>query len=199
MPVRLPGRESRLAEPALGSMGELLAAMVPALDPHLQPPYALFGHSMGGLIAFEVARHGGATARPPACLFVSGCRAPHLMTRSVAVHALSDSEMVERMLRDFGLADSTSDDELELMRLMAPTLRADMRLVETYQVTGGSPIDSPIVALGGARDPQVTRAQLEAWQSHTVQPVVVRIFPGTHFFLREQEAEIVRFIAERVH
>ena len=111
---------------------------------------------------------------------------------------MPDDEMIRGMLRDFGEQQRTSEDEIELMRIMAPTLRADMKLIDMYQPTLQHRLSCPIVAIGGTDDPEVRLADLGGWQRHTSGEFKTRHFAGGHFFIREQEAAITRLIRQRL-
>lgn len=193
--VQLPGREARLAEPPFTRMRDLVAAIVPALRPHLDVPYAFFGHSMGAHVGFEVARALSAEGLPPRHLVVSGNRAPALPFPRPRIHHLPD----ERVLAEFARLGGTPSEVLAsppLMALLLPILRADLELCETYTFVPGPPLDCPITVLGGARDPDVPVAALEAWRAHARGPFRVRLFDGGHFFLQERKTDVLAALAD---
>lgn len=198
LPIKLPGREARIKEPAYECVQRLVGDLLPQLETQLQTPFAMFGHSMGALIAFELAKLLKQNmSREPSCLFVSACRPPH-SDLSSDLHTLSDDEMIRGMLRDFGEQQNTSEDEMALMRIMAPTLRADMKLIANYQPTTEYPLSCPIVAIGGTNDPEVRLADISGWQRHTDGEFKTRNFVGGHFFMREQEVAITKLIRARL-
>jgi len=183
--VQLPGREARLAEPPFRRMRDLVDALVPALAPHLDVPFAFFGHSMGAHVAFETARALRAEGREPAHLVVSGNRAPHLPFPRPRVHHLPD----ERILAEFQRLGGTPPEVLadwQLMAILLPVLRADLELCETYAFEPGPPLTCPITAFGGTHDPDVPPAALDAWRQHTTGHFVRRLVDGGHFFLQER-------------
>ena len=138
--VQLPGRENRLREPAFASMQRLVDALVPALTPTMDRPFALFGHSMGALVAYEVARALYATphAAQPLHLLVSGRRAPHLSDDEAPMRGLSDAQFVAEIGRRYGGIPAEVLRHQELLDLLLPSLRADIAAIETH-----TPVPSP--------------------------------------------------------
>jgi medium-chain acyl-[acyl-carrier-protein] hydrolase len=185
--VQLPGRENRFREPACTSMPRLIDALVPALAPALDRPYALFGHSMGALVAFEVAR--ALQTLPhvpqPLHLLVSGRRAPHLPESDAPMHALPADQFIAEIGRRYGGIPAEVLRERELLDLLLPGLRADMTAIETHVHIAKSPLACPVTAFGGDADPRATVTQLAAWQSHTLAASRVQTFPGGHFYLND--------------
>lgn len=190
--AQLPGRESRLREAPLRRIGPVVEALAEAVGPLTTRPYALFGHSMGALIAFELARalrRGGAPL--PVCLFVSGRRAPQLPDPEPPLHALADGPFVGAMVRRYNAIPRIILEDIELLRLFLPTLRADLELIETYRYADEAPFACPIVALGGQDDGRATAADLEAWRAHTTTEFRVRRLPGDHFYLQAERAALL--------
>jgi surfactin synthase thioesterase subunit len=185
--VQLPGRENRFREPACTSMQRLIDAVVPALAPALDRPYALFGHSMGALVAYEVAR--ALQSLPhlaqPAHLLVSGRRAPHLPELETPMHGLADDQFVDEIGRRYGGIPAEVLRERDLLDLLLPGLRADMTAIETHVHVAGPPLACPISAFGGDADPRATASQLAAWQGHTLAGHRVQTFPGGHFYFSD--------------
>lgn len=194
--VQLPGRESRMAEQPYRSLPELLPPLVQGLLPHLNRPFAFFGHSMGALIAFETARHLIRRQNlAPAYLLVSGHRAPQLPDPHPQIHRLPDADF----LQEIAALGGTPREVLahgELMGLMLPALRADFTLAETYRLTPGDPLDVPVSAYGGLADPEVSRADLAAWRAQTSSTFSVRMFPGDHFYLHTVRDRLLRSVAQ---
>lgn len=196
--VHLPGRESRITENAFTSVDALVPALVDRLTPHLDRPYALFGHSMGALIAFETARELRRRSLPsPARIFASAFRAPHLPDRFPNRHVLDDEAFVADLRKLAGTPDEVVADE-EMMALLLPTLRADVTLCETYVHRVDDPLDVPLTVCGGEDDARVSRDELEGWRRHTRAGMELRIFPGHHFFLKSHRAAVVAAIADRL-
>jgi medium-chain acyl-[acyl-carrier-protein] hydrolase len=197
--VQLPGRENRLAEPPFTRMPLLIGSLVHALDPYLQEkPYAFFGHSMGGFISFELARylykhyHTG-----PLKLFVAAQRAPQLPDREPPVHALPDKEFIEE-LRDLNGTPAEILQNAEVLEVTLPLLRADFAICETYQYIAGEPLLCPISAFGGLDDEKISRADLAAWRAQTRAPFTLRMFSGDHFFINNNQRELLQAISHEL-
>lgn len=193
--AQLPGRGPRIREAPISRIEPLVEALDQALRPS-PVPFVLFGHSMGGLVAFELCRRLRARgAPPPARLVISGRRAPELPDSFPPPGGLSDEYILDR-LRRYGGTPEDVLAEPELVALILPVFRADFSLLSTYRHTPAEPLDIPLTALGGTADEQVSPAQLEAWREHTRGPFSLRLFKGGHFFLHTAEAEVLRAVAE---
>jgi medium-chain acyl-[acyl-carrier-protein] hydrolase len=197
-PVQLPGREHRMREPALTSIPVIVEAAAEALAPHLDKPFAFFGHSMGALISFDLARtlrdrHGITPVR----LFVSGCRAPHLKRKRPPTYNLSEAEFVHE-LRSLNGTPRELLDSPDLMRLLLPLLRADFEASETYAYVPGAPLDCPIHAFGGTDDPEVDRREIREWCEQTVAEFSLKMFPGDHFFLHSARPLLLDALAQQL-
>lgn len=197
--IQLPGRESRLRDPAFTALSPLVHSLAQALLPALDLPFALTGHSMGALIAFELARllrreHG----LSPLHLFVSARRAPQLPSPDPPIHQLPQPAFVDSLLRRYNGIPQAILREPELMELFLPTLRADFAVIETYRYTADEPLDCPITAFGGLQDELVTRSELEGWQEQTRGAFDLYMLPGTHFFLQEQRPSMLRIMVEHL-
>lgn len=196
LPVHLPGRGNRFSERPLVRLDALVDQLADELGPFMDVPFALFGHSMGAMVAFELTRRLRELGRSlPESLLVAGRRAPHRPSDKRPLHALPEPEF-QKELR--GL-DGTPEEILqhpELMEVFAPILRADFELCETYAYRAGEPLDVPISAFGGLEDPDVRRDDLQAWQEHTRGPFRLRMFPGGHFFLNGARQQLVHALSE---
>jgi medium-chain acyl-[acyl-carrier-protein] hydrolase len=194
-PVQIPGRESRLREPAFAEPGPMVQAIADALDPSMNLPFVFFGHSMGAMIAFELARELRRRGRPqPLHLFVSGRRAPQLPAREEPIHALPDAEFIEKLRELNGTPEEVLQHE-ELMKLITPILRADFSVNETYEYAEEPPLDAGISAFGGLGDAEVTREDLEAWKESTRGRFRLRMLPGDHFFINSNSDLILESVA----
>lgn len=185
--IQLPGREQRFAEPCFGRLGPLLDELVPALTPFLDRRFALFGHSLGALVAFEVARRLGDV--PLVGLAASAFRAPHLPAERT-LSALPDGEFLAEIARLGGTPPELLGDP-ELMETMLPALRGDFVLAESYRHDPGARLAVPIVAMGGAADPWVGAEALGGWAAHTGTGFRLRLFRGGHFYLVEERGEVI--------
>ncbi|AUH38862.1 thioesterase II family protein [Streptomyces sp. CMB-StM0423] len=195
-PLELPGRGSRILEPPLTRLPQLSGALAEALAPHLDRPFAVFGHSMGGLLAFELTRTLRRCRRPlPAHLFVSAVAGPDAPRTRPPVHRASDADVVDELRALGGTPRELLEDE-ELMRLMLPTIRADFSALETYRYRPEPPLPVPLTVLGGTDDPLVPVPGLEGWHRQTDVDAAVRLLPGGHFFLHSAAAGVMAVIAE---
>jgi medium-chain acyl-[acyl-carrier-protein] hydrolase len=196
-PVQLPGRERRLAEPPHERVEPLAAELAGALRPLMDVPFAFFGHSMGAVIGYELARELRRTGGPaPAALLLSGRRAPQVPPREPPIHALPDAEFTAEIQR-LGGTPAEVLREPEIMEIFLPLLRADITLCErhTGEFRPGAPLDVPFFLYGGDADPDVTPGDVRAWGELTTAPAAVRIFPGDHFFLFADGAPFFRALA----
>lgn len=196
--LEIPGRGGRLSEPPFTRMELLVKAIAPALLPFLDRPFAFFGHSMGAVIAYELARllereHG----RPPGHLFVSGRRAPHLAEPRLHSYNLPDREFLEHLRHLNGTPEEVINNQ-ELMQLMLPVLRADFELIQTYAYAQGAPLTCPLSALGGLEDRDVKRECLEAWREHTTARFALALFPGDHFFLHGAQPLLLHCLSQEL-
>ena len=183
--VQLPGRGRRLMEKPFDRMPDLVEAVSKAILPHLDKPFAFFGHSLGAIISFEVSRRlKKEHRREPEHLFVSGSGAPQTSRSGRALHNLPDSKFIKG-LRELDGTPREILENTELMRLLLPTLRADFAVSETYVYEPAPPLDCPITAFGGLQDREVNRKRLESWRSQTRASFSLQMFAGDHFFLHD--------------
>lgn len=189
--VQLPGREGRLREPPFRSLSELADAAAAGLEPHLDRPYAFFGHSMGALVAFEVARRLRWVGRTgPRWLFASGRRGPRVPDRDPPIAHLPDAEFVAAIRRRYdGIPDQVLEHR-ELLELLLPGLRVDIAALETYVYRPGEPLDCPLTVFGGVAD-ATTREDLDAWRAETRGAFELEMLPGGHFFVQDARPQVV--------
>jgi medium-chain acyl-[acyl-carrier-protein] hydrolase len=195
-PVQLPGRERRLSEKPFERLDALVAALVEVLRPYLNEPYAFFGHSMGALISFELTRalrKTGFTAGPTR-LCVSAHRAPQLPNLLPIVYNLPDQQFIEELQRLKGTPKEVLQHP-ELLELLLPMVRADFAVCETYTYARQAPLTCPISAYGGLNDEEIPRASIAAWREQTRGPFNLSFFDGGHFFIKEQQAALLRTLA----
>ncbi|MFB3778468.1 MAG: alpha/beta fold hydrolase [Bryobacteraceae bacterium] len=190
-PARLPGRENRLAETPFRQMAPLVDAIGEALLPHLDRRFALFGHSMGAAVAFELARWLRRRGQPsPVALLVAGARAPRFRLGHVPPPEPSEEELLRELDRLEGVPADVRQNP-DLLRLVLPPLRTDTALYRSYVYSEEAPLDLPIRAYGGADDPNISREHLEAWARETTGDFSVRMFAGGHFFLHTNQTEFL--------
>jgi medium-chain acyl-[acyl-carrier-protein] hydrolase len=196
--VQLPGRENRLSEKPVASMKELVETAASGLLPYLDKPFVFFGHSMGALLCFELARFlYNHFHLCPNHLFVSGHKAPHLARTAEPIHMLPEPEFLAEVCKLNGMAREVVKSD-ELMQLILPILRADFTICETYAYEESGPIQCPITALGGLQDGLADVRSLAAWVEHTKGPFSVRIFPGDHFYIHTERAALLKAISRKI-
>lgn len=196
-PVQLPGREDRLLERPFSNLPSLLGALIPALLPYLDMPYALFGHSMGSLISFELARslQQMEYSHMPVCLFVSGHSAPQIPDPDPPTYHLPDPEFLEKLR----CLEGTPEELLrntEFLQLFLPLLRGDFALCDTYKYIHGKTLNCPISAFGGLQDPKVPHDGMSAWRVQTSGRFRLYFFEGRHFFLQTQQAALLQALSQ---
>lgn len=194
--VRLPGRESRLAEAPFERMTPLVEALADAIAPYLAQPFAFFGHSMGAAIAFELSRllrKRGQTL--PTVLIASAARAPQYRRNHVPPAAPEDQQLLDELRRLQGIPSEILDDPA-MMRAVLPVLKADAALYRNYVYAEDAPLPCPIRAYGGAADPNIRAEHLEAWAEQTTASFRMRLFLGGHFYLNECPDEVLGALEE---
>ncbi|GAA4781302.1 MULTISPECIES: thioesterase II family protein [Streptomyces] len=195
-PVELPGRGSRMAEPVMGEFGPLLDALLDGLRGELDAPYALFGHSFGALLAYELALRTERDGLPsPAALFVSGSRAPQVPLGRAAVAGSSDEELAGWLLRTGGLPRELLDHP-DFLREILRAVRADMAMAERYHVPEPLPVGCPLLALAGRDDEVSPPRAVAAWSSCTTAVHRTALVPGGHSYPRTHPRETVRAVRE---
>ncbi|GAA5078341.1 thioesterase II family protein [Streptomyces similanensis] len=194
--VQYPGRLERWRDPLMENLAELADVLTGELLPLTEGDFALFGHSLGTTVAFEVARRLQARGRTPVHLFASGRGAPSRHRREFATRP--DDRTLLQLMRGLGGTDPRVLEDEELMRLALPVLRADYTLLDSYRYVPGPPLDCPVTALNGKEDHKVTPADAEAWREHTTGSFDSLVFPGGHFYLVDQRAEVTGTITARL-
>jgi medium-chain acyl-[acyl-carrier-protein] hydrolase len=194
--IHLPGRDSNQREPLFYELSLLLEVLAPVIASYPDLPCAFFGHSMGALISFELARQLRRRQIPgPVHLTVCSYRAPHLKDPHAAIHEMPDVEFRAK-LSEFGGTPEAVLRDAELMELLTPVLRADLALCASYSYASEQPLDCSITAFGGNDDAKVSRDELSAWREHTAKSFSVKMFPGGHFFLQDAEVLFLRLLAQ---
>jgi surfactin synthase thioesterase subunit len=195
--VQYPGRQDRRGESCVDDLPTLVRLVLGELDGWLDRPIALFGHSMGATIAFELARlleHERGIA--VTWLFASGRRAPS-RPRAERVHLETDEGLVAE-LRQLSGTDGSLLDDGELLRMVLPATRADYRAVELYEYEPGPMLSCPVTVFVGDDDPKVTLDEAGAWREHTTGPFDLNVFNGGHFFITAHQHEVLTIIARQL-
>jgi len=193
--VQLPGRGSRLAEPKITCLLTLSRIVANALQQYLDKPFAFFGHSLGALLCFEVARSLRLENNlEPLHLFISAAHAPHCRKRDEPLSTLPKAELIEKLYMFNGAPPEALRNE-ELMDLLLPTIRADFELCETYEYHPEAPLRCPITIYGGIEDHEVESERLAAWSEMTTGQSSIRMFPGGHFYINTSRINFLRTFA----
>lgn len=192
--AQYPGHGDRIAEDCARDISELVEAAADALTPLTSRPVALFGHSLGAAVAYEVARLLERRGAEVAHLFLSGRPAPHRQ-RDDHVHQGGDEDLLDDVRR-LGGTDEEALRQPQLRSVLLPVLRADYQISETYRAVEGPPLRTPVTALLGDQDPEVNHAEATAWCDVTEGATAVRAFPGDHFYLVRHQAEVAETVCE---
>jgi medium-chain acyl-[acyl-carrier-protein] hydrolase len=196
--IQLPGRAARRPQPLVSKLTDLVEPIAEALAPFLNEPFAFFGHSMGALISFEVARCLRRQGRAlPWHMFVSGRSAPQLNREHAPLYNLPKDELLAKLQ---GLEGTPHEvlEHPELMDLMLPMLRADFSICDTYEYTEEAPLACPITAFGGLQDSDISRRKIEAWREQTSATFTLRMFSGNHFFIHSNETLLLNLLATQL-
>lgn len=197
-PVQFPGRGTRVAEPLFTRLPDLVSAAAAALLPYLDRPFAFFGHSLGALVSFELARYLRREHNlSPLHLIPSGHGAPHLPDPNPPLHQLPEPQFVHKLRELNGMTRDVLEN-VELMQLLLPIIRADFTICETYTYEPAPPLDCPILVCCGLQDHYVSRPELDAWQAQTTRGCSVRMFPGDHFYLNSARHLLVQVVAREL-
>lgn len=195
--IQLPGREYRVGSPAYTRIAPLEEALAEAIVPYLDRPFAFFGHSMGALVSFELARLlRKKYDKHPEHLFLAAYRAPQLPNPNIKIYHLP-SEVFKVVLRSEGIAEMVLQNE-ELMQAMLPTLRADFELCDTYEYTEETPLACPFSLFGGLEDVRISQTDLELWPQHSSVGCSLTMLPGSHFFLHSAQDQLLAAISREL-
>lgn len=193
--IELPGRGARFKEAALPTMAAAVEHVMALCEPLLDVRYVLCGHSMGAVMALDLARRLCDAGRPPHALVVAGCRAPYLPRPHVKpLSELPDDELV----RELSLLEGLPLKLLQapgFIKTFLPIIRGDLRWREQWR-DDMRQVDIPIHVLGGRDDKAVARADMEAWKVYTGRPVQIHMFDGGHFFVRESQVQVTGYLAQ---
>ncbi|HCE70178.1 MAG TPA: putative thioesterase, partial [Ruegeria sp.] len=181
--VQLPGRENRLREAPLTRVDPIVDTLKQMLPAYFDKPFALFGHSLGAILAFELAR--ALRNHPEARLahvFVSARIAPQAIDPEPPIYQLPEAQFLAKLRQLNGTPTMVFENE-ELLEMLMPILRADFALNETYAYRPEPPLDVPLTVFGGTEDPKVSEAELGEWSAQAGGRFALKMFPGDHFFV----------------
>jgi medium-chain acyl-[acyl-carrier-protein] hydrolase len=195
--IELPGRETRMREPRFERLDPLVAALTDAVASRIEPPFAIYGHSLGSLVGFGFARELRRRGLPgPRHLFMSGRRAPQLPERS-ALATLPDRDLLAALRRMGGIPEVVFAQP-DLVAWYLPIIRADIRISELEVIADDAPLACPITAFGGLADELATPAEIEAWRSQTTAAFDHELFGGGHFFIQTARDGFLGSLARRL-
>ncbi|MFE5328115.1 thioesterase II family protein [Embleya sp. NPDC056575] len=193
-PIQYPGRETRLREPPHIDIDAMAAAVAASID----RPYAVFGHSIGGRLAFELCRRlRDLDAPPPVRLFASGCPAPQYPPAAIRDSDLPDDEFIAR-IEGMGSLPAEVVADPELRELVLPVLRSDFAMVDDYIYLARPPLPHPVSAFVGDADPEATEATAAGWREQTTADFALHVLPGDHFFLHSARSTLLTTLAREL-
>lgn len=193
--VQLPGRGTQFGKPLLTDMNSVISYLSDAIQPYCDRPFVFFGHSLGALIAYELAHK---LKTLPECLVVAGRSPPHYASNRLTYH-LPDKMFIEFIKEYNGIPIEVLRDE-GLMSLFLPILRADFQILETYVYQERVPLPCDLIALGGSEDHMVNPQHMQEWKPYTSGKFDFRLFSGDHFFIKSHHADILKlFLKEKCY
>jgi len=196
---QLPGRGTRMSESPFTHLSPLITTLARVIKPYLDRPAAFFGHSMGALIAFELARRlRWESNREPVHLFLSGRRAAQLPIDEPHTYDLPESEFLNKLRRLNGTPPEVFDHP-ELLQLMIPLLRADFSICQTYTYSTEPPLSCPITVFGGLKDHEIGPELLKPWAAQTTSTFSLRMLPGDHFFINTSQPLMCHLLSKQLN
>ncbi len=198
--IRLPGRETRLNESSFSDSKLLIREMTEALADGCNMPYAIFGHSMGSVLAYEFAQElSSRGVRKPEFLFLSGRVAAHLKLSAKPLHDLPSDQFIATIEARYGGLPQELLRDQEMLDFYLPILQADLKLIETYQYQSKAPLTCPFIVSAGRNDQSVWDEGLQQWSVHTTGDFRLQRFPGDHFYLSgESRASLLHLLTEQL-
>lgn len=197
--VQYPGRGHRFREQPPTSISDLVREIAARMAEIEDKPFALYGHSLGGLVAFELARSlRRMGARDPEHLFIGASRPPHLGPLLPAIHTLPDDEFVEALQARYGGIPAAIYEDREVLNLFIAPMRADFTAYERYRLLPEAPLGIPITAFAATEDHAATPSSMREWARHTAAEFELEILPGGHFFPSSSIKLVVETIRNRL-
>lgn len=198
LPIQLPGRGTRFLDPVVTSVPVLVDQITEGISASLRSPYALFGHSYGALLAFEIARLCRRRSLPsPAILFIAGFRGPQTPAFNIAAAESTDDELVQWLEKGSGARDPVLEHP-DFRRLFLDVLRGDLTAIGGYRYATEPPLRCPIVAFAGEEDSVAPRREMLAWRHETADRFSLHVLPGRHLFVRTAESSLLPVLKQEL-
>ncbi|WP_191496259.1 thioesterase II family protein [Mycobacterium simulans] len=198
MCVQLPGREDVASLPLMRDVAAVVEGLLPLIAQEVQAPLALYGHSMGALVAFELAYAlENLVANPPLHVFVSGRRAAHLPSSVPTIHHLPDDELATALHVATGSGAAWYQSK-SFRRYALPIIRADLEINEVYSYPPGRKVQCPITAFCGIDDPIAQPSEMRAWSHQTAATFTYRALPGDHIFHQTRRMDVIQHIIDTI-
>jgi medium-chain acyl-[acyl-carrier-protein] hydrolase len=192
--IQLPGRQNRISESPFTRIHPLLMELAGAITPLLDRPFAFFGHSMGAILAFEMARFLRRRSNlAPKALFVSGRRAPQIPDTDPPLHSMDDAMFLAEIRRLKGTPEEVLNNS-DILQLVLPALRADTQLCDTYEYTEDTMLSCSITAFCGTEDKEENTERMKAWKTQTTGDFSLCPLVGDHFFIHSNEKRIIELL-----
>lgn len=190
--IQPPGRARRMGEAAYTSMADLIAGLCAEIEPWLDKPYVIFGHSLGSRVGFELIHQALQRQwRMPEHFIASGSNAPHICRKHKRIYQLEQAEFIAG-LKQFSPTTATEIfDNENLLKLFMPMMRADFTIADTYFREVGEPLDIPVSVFCGSTDTDAPEHEMSTWQAHFTQPLNCDVFEGGHFFIEDNSEAVV--------
>jgi medium-chain acyl-[acyl-carrier-protein] hydrolase len=197
--LQLAGREARFRETALDDLDAVVADLWSAVQAETSGPFALFGHSFGSLVAFELAHEiRRRTGREPVHFFVSASPAPQARQVRTPLSDLADAEFVAEIAARYGGMPAAILQDADYLAVILPALRADFRMLERYRCAARDVLACPISVFVGAADSIIPPSSLEGWADHTRAEFSLDVIDGDHFYLQAQRVELAGRIKQKL-
>jgi medium-chain acyl-[acyl-carrier-protein] hydrolase len=194
--VQPPGRENRIREPPCRRIEHLVEPLTEVLAGRIRGPYALFGYSVGALVALETGRLLSKSGKAPAALMVASCLPPHAVPSLPPITHLEDDAFLAALNGRFGGFSPEFLGNDELRAAFLPTLKADLELIESYSHDADGVLTCPLLAAAGVEDRILPQPLLVEWERYTTGPFRARLYPGGHFFIREYRHRLLAQVAD---
>lgn len=195
-PIQLPGRENRIGECAISDAKVLCKEIITAIKPYLDIPFAFVGHSMGGILCYELTRQLiKDNIAVPEAIFISGTVPPHILKQSEKIYDMPEKEFLKRLV-GYDNINPKMFEFKEFYEYFLPTLRADFKLVETYEIEKKESLPCSITVFGGDNDPFVPLKYLKEWNDYSEKNLKIEVFKGNHFYITNHIKNICTIIRE---